>query len=229
LRQSQRAWDEYDAYLWDIDGTLLTCTDLVHYNAFNTAMSAAVGTPVTIDYVKTHGNVDVGIMRDAFALHDVAEQIWQPKREEIIRRMGEEVQAHREALVFTVHPHVRETLMHLKRRGALLATATGNLAAIGTVKLQEAGLYPFFDLFGWSDACLSRAEVFSAIAHDVRQVRGEQAALCVVGDTVADVDAACACGLDVLAVATGIYAVEELRERGASFAVNTLEALVRDT
>ena len=28
------SWDAYDAFLFDIDGTLLTCTDAVHYFAF---------------------------------------------------------------------------------------------------------------------------------------------------------------------------------------------------
>ncbi len=33
-----RRWDAYDAYLFDIDGTLMNCTDAVHYFAFCEAL-----------------------------------------------------------------------------------------------------------------------------------------------------------------------------------------------
>src|SRR5579875_452703 len=42
-----RAWDEFDAYLFDVDGTLMNCTDAVHYFAFNDAISAVAGRPLT--------------------------------------------------------------------------------------------------------------------------------------------------------------------------------------
>jgi phosphoglycolate phosphatase len=39
------AWDAQDAYLFDIDGTLLRSTDRVHYQAFFDAVTHALGEP----------------------------------------------------------------------------------------------------------------------------------------------------------------------------------------
>ena len=53
-------WDAYDAYLFDIDGTLLNATDAVHYFAFCEALTLLAGRPINLDGVNAHGNVDNG-------------------------------------------------------------------------------------------------------------------------------------------------------------------------
>lgn len=105
---------------------------------------------------------------------------------------------------------VRELLPHLRARGAVLSTATGNFARIGEVKLTDCGLWQLFDLGGWSDGFETRAEVFRAALGAMRERVGEGGAICVVGDTPADVQAAHANGLEVIAVATGIFSREQL-------------------
>ena len=60
-----RAWDEYDVYLFDIDGTLLECRDAVHYFAFCAVLDSLAGRPLTLEGVTAHGNTDIGILRDA--------------------------------------------------------------------------------------------------------------------------------------------------------------------
>ena len=44
----QRAWDSYDAYLFDIDGTLLNCTDAVHYFAFCDTLTMLARRPLNL-------------------------------------------------------------------------------------------------------------------------------------------------------------------------------------
>ena len=48
-------------------------------------------------------------------------------------------------------PGVEEALGHLARKGALLGVATGNLEAIGWIKIEEAGLREWFRFGGFSD------------------------------------------------------------------------------
>ena len=73
-----RAWDEFDAYLFDIDGTLINCRDAVHYFAFCEALTRIAGRPTNLDGVVAHGNTDVGILRDALHLAKVPDEAWRP-------------------------------------------------------------------------------------------------------------------------------------------------------
>lgn len=219
-------WDEFDAYLFDIDGTLLHCTDAVHYFAFNDALSSVAGRPLTIDGVVAHGNVDLGILRDAFARADVAEELWRPKIAEIMDRMGAFVSARKSELTITVLPQVQEVLHHLRARGAVLGTATGNLALIGRAKLEAVELADAFDFFGWSDGCESRGEVFRKALASARELTDADAAVCVVGDTPADVRAARENDLSVIAVATGIYNFETLEAEKPDLLVRSFHELL---
>ena len=220
-----RNWDEFDGYLFDIDGTLMNCTDAVHYAAFNEAISAVAGKQLTIDGIVAHGNVDAGILRDAFAKHGVEECVWRIRLPEIVASMGRFVESHRDELCITVLPGVRDALLHLKRKGAVLGTATGNLAAIGRVKLRRAGVLDSFDFGGWSDGHETRTAVFQAAAAQARGLRSEEAALCVVGDTPNDIQAARANGLKVIAVSTGIYSYEKLSAEQPDMLLRSLTQL----
>lgn len=221
-----RAWDEFDAYLFDIDGTLMNCTDAVHYFAFNDALSAIAGRPLTIDGVVAHGNVDIGILRDAFAHAGVPEEQWRPRLPEILARMRGFVAERRSEFCISVLPGAREVLEHLRRRGAILGTATGNLEMIGEAKLRIAGLMDLFHFGGWSDECETRADVSRRAASSARELtRNEHISLCVVGDTPADIKAARENELRIIAVSTGIYSYETLAAESPDLLVRSLAEL----
>ncbi len=221
-----RTWDAYDAYLFDIDGTLLHATDAVHYFAFCEALTAVAGIPLNLEGVVAHGNTDVGILRDAWRLAGVPDEVWRPRLDETRDRMCAFVAARTHDLRITVLPGVPEVLAHLHGRGAVLGVATGNLQGIGRLKLAGAGLLEHFRFGGYSDACEYRRDVFAGALEQARALAGTQARVCVVGDTPEDVRAARANGLDVVAVATGIYSAEELlRERPDCCVASLVELL----
>lgn len=220
-----RGWDTYEAYLFDIDGTLLNCLDAVHFFAFCDALTAVAGRPLNLDGVVTHGNTDEGILRDAFALAKVEEPVWRGRITEIRERVGTQVETNREQMRIDVLPGAERVLRHLADRGAVLSTATGNLARVGEVKLSQCGLREYFHLGGWSDQCESRAEVFRRALEQVRERAGADASVCVVGDTPADVQAAHANGVEVIAVATGIFSRADLEAEGPELCVSSLEDL----
>src|SRR5579862_6300554 len=58
-------WMSADAYLFDIDGTLLITRDGVHRNALHQAMGEAYGVDTTIDGIAYHGKTDLGVLRAA--------------------------------------------------------------------------------------------------------------------------------------------------------------------
>ena len=220
-----QAWDGFDAYLFDIDGTLLNCQDAVHYFAFCDALSAVAGRAVNLDGVVTHGNTDEGILRDAFSLAAVEEKFWRGKMVEVREQIGAQVEANREELRIDVLPGTRRLLQHLRDRGAVLSTATGNLTRVGEAKLARCDLRGFFQYGGYSDGCETRSEVFRRALAQVRGAVGNAASVCVVGDTPADVQAAHANGLEVIAVATGIFSREQLEAEAPELCVSTLEEL----
>ena len=222
-------WDSYDAYLFDIDGTLLNCTDAVHYFAFCNALTHVAGRPINLDGVMTHGSVDPAILRDAFTRAKVPEAAWRPRLAEACARMCEEVLRNRADLRIEVLPGVVEVLEHLRSEGKILGVATGNLAEIGRAKLAHAGLLDFFHFGGFSDGWETRPAVFAAAVDQVRALTEPDARICVFGDTPADVEAAQANGLDVIAVATGIFPYKTLATLNPTQTLHTLSELLPKT
>src|SRR5215472_6827317 len=82
-------WMIADAYLFDIDGTLLTSRDGVHRNALHEAMRQAYGVDTTIDGIAYHGKTDVGILRAAMERVGVTDSKFEnsiPLALEVMRR-----------------------------------------------------------------------------------------------------------------------------------------------
>ncbi len=221
-----RPWDRYDAYLFDIDGTLLSSGDAVHYFAFCDALTRLAGRPLNLDGVVAHGNTDLGILRDALQLAGVPEADWRPRRDQACAGMGEFVFERRQDLRVRVLPGVVEVLEHLQRRGSVLGVATGNLKRIGELKLEAGGIGQFFTSGSYSDADEFRVQVFRRALQAIRLRVGEHASVCVFGDTPEDVRSARALEVEVVAVATGIYGVEELLREEPTACCGSLQDLL---
>ncbi len=226
VKKLSRRWDAFDAYLFDIDGTLLRCEDAVHYFAFCEVMQSIAGRPLTLEGVVAHGNTDIGILRDAFALAGVSESAWRPRLELIRQRMCSFVCAREQDLCVTVLPYVRDVLEHLQSRKAVIGVATGNLQSIGKMKLKRAGLLDYFSFGGWSDACEYRSDVFRNAVAQVKALTHDAASICMIGDTPSDIRAARENSLAVIAVATGIYSLEQLSAERPDMCVQSLGELV---
>ncbi len=219
-------WDAQPAYLFDIDGTLLRSQDRIHYSSFFSSVKTVMGRELVLDEVIVHGNTDPGILRDAFRAAKLEEAEWQPLLSEILAVMRADVLAQREAMQLRVMPGVVATLAYLQAKGAALGVATGNLEAIGWLKIEIARLRSWFTFGGFSDRFTVRAEMIGHAAEMARAIVGADASVCVVGDTPFDVSAAQANDLPVIAVATGRYTFEELLECRPDVCTTTLEALL---
>ena len=221
-----REWDGFDAYLFDIDGTLLNCSDAVHYFAFCHTLESIAGRPLTLEGVTAHGNTDVGILRDAFSLANVEDSVWRPQLDTIKNDLSTFVERRRDQVCVTVMPQVREVLQHLRDRGATLGVATGNLERVGKIKLGRAGLLDYFQFGAWSDDFEYRTDVIASAIAKARELAGGKAAICVVGDTPSDIKAAQTNMLPVIAVATGIYPLEELERAEPGLCIRSFADLL---
>jgi phosphoglycolate phosphatase len=216
------AWDSYDAYLFDIDGTLLTCHDAVHYEGFCHALKWLNQAPLTLDGVTVHGNTDRGILRDAMLLTGRDAQQWSHSLPEAVRRMEDFVAQQQERMCARPIAGVAETLSYLASRGAVLGVVTGNLRSIGAIKLKRSGLFPHFSFFAFSDLCEDRVETVKDASSRLRRQLVPEATVCLVGDTPLDVRAAHRNHLPAIAVATGIFSPEELATESPEYCVSSL-------
>jgi phosphoglycolate phosphatase len=223
-----RRWDRFDAYLFDIDGTLLNCSDATHYFAFCHALRMITGRELTLEGVTAHGNTDIGILRDALALAGGSDHEWRPRLAEIRDAMCGYVEGRRHEVCAAALPQVREVLTRLRANGALLGVATGNLERIGRIKLHQAGLCDLFDFGAFSDITEFRVDTFRNGIAAVREKRGESATVCIVGDTPADVQAAHNNDVPVIAVATGIHSYEQLAETRPELCLHSLGEMLSD-
>src|ERR1700692_3966052 len=66
-------WRDFDAYLFDIDGTLLNSRDAVHYHAFLSALLHLSGRALNLEGVTVQGSTDPLILLDALVLAGLAE------------------------------------------------------------------------------------------------------------------------------------------------------------
>lgn len=220
------AWDGQDAYLFDIDGTLLRSRDRIHVDSFVSSVRRVTGFEVTLAGVALQGSTDTGILRDAWRQAEIPAETLEPQVEAILEAMRQTVAERRHEMEPIRMPGVEDALAHLARKGALLGVATGNLEAIGWIKIEQAGLREWFRFGGFSDHFPDRAEMVANAARMARDLAGKEARICVVGDTPRDIEAARANSLPVIAVATGRSSFEQLLEARPEVCTTSLADLL---
>jgi len=219
-------WIDADAYLFDIDGTLLNAYGGAHYNAFHSALRHSFNLDCKIDGVPLHGNTDIGILRAVLRREGLADADFDRHRASVLEHMCEQVELNRAQIRAEVCPAIIELVALLSEQGKLLGVASGNLAKIGWMKLEAAGLRHYFSFGVFSDDCETREDVFRSGVAAVKQRLGPTATVCIVGDTPADIEAAKATGLPIVAVATGIYSREQLLKYAPDVSVTSCQEIV---
>lgn len=207
-------WNQADAYLFDIDGTLLNTRDLIHYRALNRAMREVYGVDTTIDGIAYHGKTDLGILRAALERVGVADPEFQQKLPLALDVVREFVERYSTALVPTVCAAIPDLLAALKHAGKLLGVASGNLESVGWHKVRAAGLRDYFTFGYFSDQHEMREQIFEKAAAEARYRLHPGARVCFVGDTPSDIRAARHANAWIVAVATGVYKFEDLLALG---------------
>lgn len=207
-------WSAADAFLFDIDGTLLNSRDGVHYWAFHNAMRRYFSVSSKIDGVPVHGNTDIGIIRAVLAREGIPEQQVLDRLPLIVEHMCAEVAEKKSGLQPELCPSVMDLVQSLHGAGKLLGVVSGNLERIGWLKLEAAALRPYFSFGCFSDQHEKREDIFRAGIAEVRRRLGKEAIVHIVGDTPSDVAAARQAGVPIIALATGIFPRDELLRHG---------------
>jgi phosphoglycolate phosphatase-like HAD superfamily hydrolase len=222
-------WDSFDAYLFDIDCTLLRALGGVHNDAFPESVRQVMTREVSLERVHLPGNTDTRILAQMFEHAGIERAEWEPHRAALLERMASLVEERHTQMEIRVMPGIRESLVYLQGQGRTLGVATGNLERIGWLKIELAGLRDYFVFGGFSDRHEDRGALIGAAAALARQKAGPAATVCVIGDTPADIAAAHANQLPVIAVATGNYSIDELLTYRPEIATTSMQALLEES
>jgi phosphoglycolate phosphatase-like HAD superfamily hydrolase len=163
------------------------------------------------------GRTDAGILADAAAAHGVAVDDLSPFRDLYVALLTEEIE--QPSARKRVMPGVRILLEQLAARpDTFLALLTGNYERGAEVKLRHFDLWRFFRCGAFGDSTLDRNHLLPAVLERIGVCGGpvDPSDTVVIGDTPLDVACAAAGGARSIAVATGGYDVETLRQAGAA-------------
>ncbi|MFF0742111.1 HAD family hydrolase [Streptomyces sp. NPDC004111] len=203
--------------LWDVDHTLVENSG-ISKETYAGAYLRLTGESARFA-ARTEGRTDRAIMRTMFEDHDQFVPRW-PEVEAALTAAGRErAEALRDRGMAL--PGAVEALQALAAATGFVQSAlTGNIRANAWMKLHAFGLDKFLDLevgaYG-ADAD-DRADLVpvarrrAALAYPERD---SYPSVLLIGDTPRDVAAAVANEVQILAVATGVHGVDELREAGA--------------
>ncbi|HKI56527.1 MAG TPA: HAD hydrolase-like protein [Trueperaceae bacterium] len=209
--------------LFDIDGTLVRPNGAGR-RALLAAGSALFGDAFSVDGLDPSGKLDPAIFEELAARHAHLD----------LRARASEFAAlylaalRREAHRMRPLPGAAAVLARLAAEpGVALGILTGNVSEVAAMKLAVTGLVrpggpDPFAVRACGEEAATRPELVALARSRYLDGRGAAAggrtaapALLLVGDSPRDVDAGHAHGIPVLAVATGRWSAEALREAGA--------------
>lgn len=213
-------------FLFDVDLTLIS-TGGAGLRALDRACREILSRDGCMDGISPHGKTDPLIVREI--LYGIQYPFSRNLVDSILASylcfLREEVA---ESASYRVLPGVRELLGELQTRsGVLLGLATGNIHEGARIKLERAGLNPFFRFGGFGSDAEDRVAVVRRAIDEGCRLSGNGILpedVWVIGDTPRDVEAGREAGCRTVAVATGGYSIEDLRTTGADLAIEDFDA-----
>jgi len=213
--------------LFDIDGTLVDSGGAGR-DAIEEALLDVYGTAGPIDEISFAGLTDPFIVRSLLTRAGLMpaeidrglETLWT----RYVALLAVALEDRRSRI--RVNAGVETFLDALETLGAAVGLLTGNIARGAFEKLDACGLARRFGFGAYGSDAEDRdalPDVALSRAHEVTGRRPLRAETWIIGDTPRDIACARAGRLNVIAVATGSYSIEDLVSAGADLAVPTLE------
>jgi phosphoglycolate phosphatase len=220
--------------LFDIDGTLVL-TGRAGLRGMTSAFSRLYGSTEALEGIPVAGRTDRAIVSDALraAGRAVTPEEIRRLRDEYIADL--QVEIGRPVPDFSgVLPGVEALLDDLEAQpGVSVGLLTGNFEAGARIKLGHFDLWDRFSFGAFGDDHDDRNALVPVALSRAREAGVSEPPadrVVVIGDTPLDIACARAHGARAVAVATGSYSRDQLREAGADILVDTLadaRALIR--
>ena len=212
--------------LFDIDGTLVL-TGGAGVRAMTRACDEIVGSSNALHGVAVAGRTDWIILSDALERmgRDLDAQLFAALRDRYVTHLREEIQVPGHG-VKAVMPGIQALLDDLQARdGVYLGLLTGNFEAGARIKLEYFDLWRYFQCGAFGDDAADRNALVPFAVSRARECGVPDLAphdILVVGDTPHDIACARAVGATPVAVATGMFTTEQLRDSGADIVFRDL-------
>ncbi len=212
--------------IFDIDGTLLLNGPVIR-EIFFYAFKQVCGRLPETENIYFHGMTDRGIFRtllNQVSIHNGYEALFRQFKTLFVRSLHDRYPYATGPFLL---PGVETLLSELNRLPDIyLALGTGNIRESAYIKLRRFGLDVFFPIGGFGGDHELRTDVISSAIQesgDYYQLAFEPSSIWIIGDTLADIDAAHQAGAKALAVATGLESLEALEHSSAEAVLNNLE------
>jgi phosphoglycolate phosphatase-like HAD superfamily hydrolase len=218
-------------YLFDIDGTLLLSGG-GSSRALDRVFQQRFGVERAMEAIRPGGKTDAIIIEEVFAAR-LGRAPTAAELDEVIALYLPLLRAELggEAPNFRLMPSVVEALDFLAALvpGVILGLATGNVREAARIKLERAGLWPRFAVGGFGCDHRDRPRLVARAIERACEHAGVAALapeeIVVIGDTPFDVEAARACGVRAVAVATGTATRADLAACAPDALLGTLAEL----
>lgn len=190
--------------LLDLDGTLIDASEAIVDGVLSFAAEIGLRVP-TREWM--HGRIgappdETWVLLGADDPHEVSTRFARDVFPGLVHRTE-------------VLPGVREALSAFVGLGCRLAAATNRTTDSGRAALEVTGLDAWVPRVFGRDLVAAPKPAPDLLHHALEALDGRPERALMIGDTLADVQAARAAGVTVWAVAGGIGAVDALREAGA--------------
>ena len=207
--------------LFDID-----CTLIITGNAGNKSITRAFenlyGIKDAMVGIKPHGNTDPAIVQDIFKTKLGKNEVDQKEIDEILDKyvslLPEEIE---KSQGYKVLPGIIEILKEVERRPDLVGgLATGNLEKGGRIKLERGGLNQYLPFGGFADGLVDRNHIIEKAIKVAEEFIGQpinRSDVYIIGDTPRDIIVGKNAGAKTVAIATGIYSLQELKSHNPDY------------
>jgi len=213
-------------YLFDIDGTLIR-TGGAGIAALERAAAELHAVERAMEGISAAGQTDPLLVEMIFA-----RRLGRAPSDADVSAFIERYLAHLQVLLverggYEILPGVHQALDVLEAQAAFVGLATGNVERGAQIKLAHGDLWRRFRFGGYGSDAAQRARLVERGIERAEALAGRRfdrrREVVVIGDTARDVDAAHACSVPAIGVATGPSSVDVLVDAGADWVMATLE------
>ncbi len=208
--------------LFDVDRTLIGRSQC-HHDAFSYAFKRVYNADTDIRIINYGGMTDPDIAIRVLKKIGLNEDLILSKLDECMDEIVDYFQKNVYKDTIPILPGVRELLESLTDNGILLGLITGNLEPVAWGKLKSIHIDHYFKLGGFGSDNINRTELVKIAVKKAKNDFNFNGKTFVVGDTPRDIKAGFEANAITIAVATGTYSVEDLKNYGADFVFENLE------
>ncbi|MFT4304556.1 MAG: HAD family hydrolase [Candidatus Woesearchaeota archaeon] len=200
--------------LFDIDGTLIK-TSKEHKKSFSYAFKKVHNIEASIDLIDYHGKTDQQIIKEVLIKKGLKKYF---KLKECMNEMVSYMKKHK--INIKLIKGVKK-LIHKLEKKHILGLVTGNFEQIAIKKLKQVEIYNYFKLGGFGSDAIKRSDIVKiAIKRAKKKFTFNE--VFVIGDTPNDIIAGKEANVKTIAVATGIYSINELKKHNPDYVFENL-------